>query len=176
MLVGHLALAVAAIFNGAAFYVSFAEQPARLGLDDRALLAEWKPAYKRGFAMQAPLAIIGFVFGIVAWLGTGSAAFLIGAILLLSNWPWTMLGIMPTNKMLMATELKDAGPQTRALIVKWKNFLCPYGAGVPCGLGFHDWALVIARRWSSSRRCAGLLEGPRRLSPLKLLQKKQLPT
>ena len=28
---------------------------------------------------------------------------------------------MPTNKILMATELNDAGPQTRALIVKWNN-------------------------------------------------------
>jgi hypothetical protein len=121
MLVGNLALAIAAIFTGAAFYVNFAEQPARLGLDDHALLAEWKRAYKRGFAMQAPLAIIGSVFGIVTWLGNGGAAFLIGAILLLSNWPWTMLGIMPTNQMLMATELKDAGPQTRALIVKWNS-------------------------------------------------------
>src|SRR5258708_9375456 len=102
MLVGNLALAIAAIFTGAAFYVSFAEQPARLGLDDHALLAEWKRAYKRGFAMQAPLAIIGSVFGIVTWLCNGGAAFLIGAILLLSNLPWTLLGIMPTNQMLIA--------------------------------------------------------------------------
>jgi hypothetical protein len=66
MVAGDLGLAVAAIFTGAAFYVSFAEQPARLGLDDRALLAEWKPAYKRGFAMQAPLAIAGFLLGLIA--------------------------------------------------------------------------------------------------------------
>jgi hypothetical protein len=34
------ATAVALSAPGAAFYISFAEQPARLGLDDRALLAE----------------------------------------------------------------------------------------------------------------------------------------
>lgn len=121
MLVGDLALTVAAIFTGAAFYISFAEQPARLGLDDRALLAEWKPAYKRGFAMQAPLAIIGFILGIAAWWLTGRPAFLAGATLLVANWPWTIFGIMPTNKALMATRLEDAGPQSRALIMKWNK-------------------------------------------------------
>jgi Domain of unknown function (DUF1772) len=119
MLAGYLALTVAALFTGAAFYVNFAEQPARLGLDDRSLLAQWKPAYKRGFAMQAPLAIIGFILGIVAWRLVGRVEFLVGGTLLLGNWPWTIFGIMPTNRVLMATRLGDAGPHTRALILKW---------------------------------------------------------
>ena len=85
MVAGQLALIIAALFTGAAFYVSFAEQPARLGLDDRALLAQWKPAYKRGFAMQAPLAIIGFLLGIVAWWMTGRLTFVLGSILLVQT-------------------------------------------------------------------------------------------
>jgi hypothetical protein len=121
MLVGHLALIVATIFTGAAFYINFAEQPARLSLDDRSLLAEWKPAYKRGYLMQASLVIVGFILGALSWWLTGRLAFATGAMLMLANWPWTIFGIMPTNKMLMATEIPDAGAHTRALLVKWNR-------------------------------------------------------
>src|SRR5262249_31593964 len=119
MVIGLLALSVSAVFTGAAFYVGFAEQTARLTLDDRALLAEWKPAYRRGTAMQAPLVIMGGILGISAWWVTGHTMFMIGAIVLLANWPWTMFAIMPINKALMATELQDAGPKSRALICRW---------------------------------------------------------
>ena len=119
MLAGQLAIIVAAIFAGAAAYINLAEQPARLTLDDRSLLAEWKPAYKRGFAMQAPLAVIGFLLGLVAWWETEEWFWLIGALILVANWPYTLVGIMPTNKKLAATEPTNAAPESRALIEKW---------------------------------------------------------
>jgi Domain of unknown function (DUF1772) len=118
MVFGHLALIVAAAFGGAALYVNLAEQPARLMLDDQALLLEWKPSYKRGFAMQAPLALVGCIFGLIAWWQARETAFFVGALLMIANWPWTLVGIMPTNNALMATDAANATPQTTALIVK----------------------------------------------------------
>ena len=119
MTFGLLALIASAIFAGAAFYVNVAEQPARLTLDDRALLTEWKPAYKRGAAMQAPLAVVGFLFGMLAWWQVSDPAFLVGAILIIAPWPWTLVVIKPVNDALLATELDRAGPPSRALIVRW---------------------------------------------------------
>jgi hypothetical protein len=116
---GQLALIVAAVFTGAAIYVNVAEQPARLNLDDRSLLVEWKPAYKRGFAMQAPLAMVGFLLGLAAWWQTADPLWALGALVLVANWPYTMLVIMPTNNRLMSLDPAQAGSESRALIETW---------------------------------------------------------
>lgn len=119
MIFGMLALVAAALFAGAAFYISFAEQPARLGLDDRASLAHWKPAYARGYTMQASLAVIGFLFGVAAWWATGEVLWLAGAVVLVTNWPYTLLIIMPVNRELEAIAPDDAGPASRTLLTRW---------------------------------------------------------
>jgi hypothetical protein len=119
MFAGQLALVIAAIFTGAAIYVSAAEQPARLKLDDKAMIMQWKSSYKRGFAMQAPLALVGFLLGLAAWLQTDINGFLVGAVLLIANWPWTLIAILPTNNKLMRMEPLDSRPEIRALIEKW---------------------------------------------------------
>lgn len=118
MLAGQLAIITAALFAGAAIYINVAEQPARLQLDDRALLTEWKPAYKRGFAMQAPLAIVGFLLGTLAAWQTGEWLWLVGAIIMLLNWPYTLFVIMPTNNRLMALD-PGATPDARTLVKTW---------------------------------------------------------
>jgi uncharacterized membrane protein len=119
MLVGHLALVDAAAFTGAAFYVNFAEQPARLALDARALLEAWKLAYKRGFVMQASLAVVGFVLGCWAFYPTPDWRWLVGAGVLVANWPYTLLFVLPTNDILTAIPVAEANERSTKLIRKW---------------------------------------------------------
>ena len=119
MIFGLLALVTAAVFAGAALYINLVEQPARLALNDAALLVEWKPAYKRGTLLQAPLAIVGFVLGAIAWWQSRHGLWIAGALLMLANWPVTYFIIMPTNNRLMAIDPANASADARKLIERW---------------------------------------------------------
>jgi hypothetical protein len=114
-----LALVTAALFCGAAVYISIAEQPARLGLDERAALAQWGPAYRRGFAMQASLAVASGLLGMAAWWDGRNALSALGALLMLANWPYTLLAILPVNRRLEATPPDGATAETRKLLIRW---------------------------------------------------------
>lgn len=116
------ALVCATLFAGAALYISFAEHPARMKLDDRAALAQWQPSYDRAAILQASLAILGGALAAAAWYRWQSNWFwLAGGIVLLLNVPYTLLVIWGTNGKLKATGPGQAGPETRALLVKWGN-------------------------------------------------------
>jgi hypothetical protein len=139
MLSGLTALVLAAAFAGAAYYVNEVEQPARLTLNDASLLAEWKASYPRGYKMQASLAALSGAFGLVAAFQNHSWLWLIGALLILANWPYTLFMVKPTNDAINAIDKNAAG--ARALIVKWARL---HGVRTALGVlatGLFVWAL-----------------------------------
>ena len=143
MLAGQLALIAGALFTGAALYVSACEQPARLHLEDGALLTQWKPAYKRGTAMQAPLALVGALLGVIAWWQTSDWRWLVGGAVILANWPFTFLVIMPTNNALLALDRTGGGPRSRDLIEKWGRL---HAGRTALGVAATIWFLAASLR------------------------------
>jgi hypothetical protein len=61
--------------------------------------------------MQAPLAIVGLLLGLGAWWQTGHMGWVLGALLMVANWPVTFFAIMPTNNRLMAADPAAANPE-----------------------------------------------------------------
>jgi Domain of unknown function (DUF1772) len=90
-----------------------------LQLDDRTLLAEWKPSYKRGYVMQASLAIVGGLFGLAAYFIAPDWRWILGTVVLLANWPYTICVIMPTNRRLMDRPPEATSAETRRMIERW---------------------------------------------------------
>ena len=81
--------------------------------------------------------------GSLAWWQTGDWRWLLGAALLIANWPYTLIAIMPTNNRLMAMPLDQAGPESRTLIERWGRL-----HAVRTALGFLATATFL---WASLR-------------------------
>ena len=114
-----IATVCATLFAGAALYINLVEHPSRMGLETEMAALHWAPSYKRATWLHAPLALLSFGSGVVAWsLGAGLgwlvAALLIGAVV-----PVTYLIIMPTNQKLLTSGRDLSSPETRALLMRW---------------------------------------------------------
>lgn len=113
------ALITASIFSGAAIYINFVEQPARFNLENSALLAAWKPAYRKGFTLQSALAFISGMLGIIGYLQSHNYLWLMGAGIILLNWPYTFIFIRPIVQKLLKTDIHLANQVTRNMITQW---------------------------------------------------------
>ena len=69
--------------------------------------------------MQASLAIVGGLFGLLAYLSALDWRWLLGAIVLLANWPYTLFLIAPINRRLMDIPPEAATAETRRMIERW---------------------------------------------------------
>ena len=118
MTAGTLALAFAAALAGAGLYVNGVEQPARLALDDSAMLSEWGPSDRRGVGLMAALALVAAIAGLSAYFESHDVRFLLGAIIAASSWPYTVFVMGPVNNQILALAPKDVGA-ARALVWQW---------------------------------------------------------
>jgi hypothetical protein len=69
--------------------------------------------------MQAPLALVACILDLLAWWETKDWRWLMGAVILVANWPYTFFAIMPTNNQLKAINSASAGSKSRTLIEQW---------------------------------------------------------
>src|SRR6201992_4380871 len=118
MIWGTLALALAAAFTGASFYVNWVEQPARLKLDDAALLSEWGPSDSRGVFLLAALALLAAIAGLIAYFDTQDLLWAVGAVIILGSWLYAFFVMSPLDNQVRSLRGGDVGA-ARALVRQW---------------------------------------------------------
>ena len=107
------------VFFGAAVYINLVEQPARISCGTPLALTQWRPSYKRGTLMQAPLALISPISGLIVWRFEGGTAWLLGGLLPLLVVLLTLDFILPTNKRSKSQELDLQSDEAGRLFRRW---------------------------------------------------------
>ena len=114
-----VAVGCCGLFAGAAVYINLVEHPVRLrcGMDEA--LREWASSYGRASVMQASLALLGGVAGVLTRFLFGGLGSLLGALLLLAVVPFTLLAVYPTNKALFGLHERGEVGNAHELLARW---------------------------------------------------------
>lgn len=119
MMLELVALLCTGLFAGAAIYITLVGHPARLECGTTPAIAEFGPSYRRAAVMQASLAAVGCLAGVVAWTQGSPTPVLVSGLLLGAVIPFTLIVIMPTNKRLLDPTLDRGSPEAGALLARW---------------------------------------------------------
>lgn len=138
-----LALCSCGLFAGAALYVSLVEHPARMSGRVSLALAEFRPSYKRAAVMQVVLAAIAFTSGTAAWLARGGVNCLIGALLVGSVIPFTLIFILSTNRRLLDTALDPSSDCALRLLRQWGRLHAVRTVLSLAAFGLFAWAMIL---------------------------------
>jgi hypothetical protein len=118
-ILGAVAVFVCSLFAGAAVYISLVEHPARLSCGTQVAARQWAPSYKRATIMQVPLALVATLAGLAQWLGGAGTSWLLGALLIVSVIPYTLVVIRPTNNRLLEPARDNSFDETLRLPETW---------------------------------------------------------
>jgi uncharacterized membrane protein len=139
-----VAVFAAAMFTGAAVYINLVEHPARLECGTEVAARQWAPSYRRATVMQVSLAVAAMAGGITCWLRSGDVLWLIGAVLIFTVIPFTLLVIMPTNKKLLEPTRDLTSPETATLLARWGKLHAVRSVASLAATAIFLW-LVVAR-------------------------------
>ena len=118
MIWGTFALAFAAAFTGASFYVNWVEQPARLALEEEALLSEWGPSDSRGVSFLASVALVAAIAGFIAYFESQDVRWAFGALLIICSWLYTYFLMAPLDNQIRSLRGGEVAA-ARALVRQW---------------------------------------------------------
>jgi hypothetical protein len=91
--------------------------------------------------MQSSLAAVSGLLGLAAAWMLDDWRWVVGAVLILANWPYTLIAIMPTNNRLVAIGEGQAGAGSRAMITAWGRLHAVRTALGLAATGAYLWAL-----------------------------------
>ena len=114
-----VATLASALFAGAAVYINLVEHPARMSCGIQVALAVWAPSYARAAVVQASLALVSFLSGVLSWWLADDTWWLVGALVMIAVVPFTLLVVAPVNHALLAPTRDPASPDTRILLERW---------------------------------------------------------
>jgi len=109
----------AGLFAGAALYVNLVEHPARLSCGTEFATREFEPSYRRAAVLQAALALLGLAAGIYGFVASHDGWILTAAVLLGSVVPYTLIAVMPTNRLILHPALESSPPERMRVLIRW---------------------------------------------------------
>lgn len=118
-LIELVAVLACTLFTGAAVYITAVEHPARLSCGTEIAAAQWAPSYKRATVMQASLAVVAGLFGMIRGVQGGGPLWVWAAMLILAVVPFTLIVIRPTNNRLLDPRRDRRSDETLQLLKSW---------------------------------------------------------
>lgn len=117
-----IAFLFSSIFFGDCFYISIVEHPARMVCPIPAALKQWRNSYPIAAKLQVFLLLVGSILATISYFSNGQTMWLMAALFLFINLPYTVIFLLPTNEMLYKT---DEEKTVKQLLERWgqRHFL-----------------------------------------------------